>query len=191
MIQVHHFSPHPSTILSCSIANCAIASSLWFIAISIDVASNFYIIESFNLDMTHKALRLNEFSAPHSPQPAAVPFQANHQGNYGYRFYCATRKSRNQSETRLRSLLCSCCPPFNKHADNNGYYGNQHPADHIEQGGEPTQGVFAVILRINIHFASPSTQRSALAYSPSADSRALVISLRVFRRGFCSPRILR
>lgn len=87
------FSPHPSTILSCSIANCAIASSLWFIAISIDVASNFYIIESFNLDMTHKALRLNEFSAPHSPQPAAVPFQANHQGNYGYRFYCATRKA--------------------------------------------------------------------------------------------------
>ena len=165
------------------------ASSLWFIAISIDVASNFYIIESFNLDMTHKALRLNEFSAPHSPQPAAVPFQANHQGNYGYRFYCATRKSRNHSEIRLRSLLCSCCPPFNKHADTNSYYGNQHPADHIQNGGKPTQGVFAVILRFKIHCASPSTQRRASAYSPLASSRAFAISLRDLIRGFASPSI--
>jgi hypothetical protein len=62
--------------------------------------------------------------------------------------------------------FCSCCPPFNKHADTNGYYGNQHPADHIKNGGEPTQGVFAVILRIKIHTASPSTQRSASHIHP-------------------------
>jgi hypothetical protein len=70
---------------------------------------------------------------------SAVPFHANHQRSYGYRFYHDAGKAAITVKPFPISFICSCCPPFNKHADTNGYYGNQHPADHIEQGGEPTQ----------------------------------------------------